>query len=46
MKIVDFILQISLKFVPNYPIDNIPALVQITAWYRAGDKPLERFRYT
>ena len=32
--------QISLKFVPKGPIDNIPALVQIMAWRRPGDKPL------
>ena len=32
--------KISLKFVPNGPIDNIPALVQIMAWRRWGDKPL------
>ena len=31
---------ISLKFVPEGPIDNIPALVQIMAWRRPGDKPL------
>ena len=31
---------ISLKFVPNGPIDNNTALVQIMAWHRAGDKPL------
>ena len=33
-------INISLKFVPNDPIDNIPALVQIIAWRRPGDKPL------
>ena len=33
-------LMISLKFVPNVPINNIPALVQIMAWGRSGDKPL------
>ena len=33
-------LQISLKFVPKGPINNIPALVQIMAWRRPGDKPL------
>ena len=33
-------LRISLKFVPNGPINNIPALVQIMAWRRPGDKPL------
>ena len=30
----------SLKFVPKVPINNIPALVQIMAWRRPGDKPL------
>ena len=33
-------IKISLKFVPKGPINNIPALVQITAWHRPGDKPL------
>ena len=33
-------LKISLKFVPKVPINNIPALVQIMAWHRLGDKPL------
>ena len=33
-------LGISLKFVPKGPINNIPALVQIMAWRRPGDKPL------
>ena len=32
--------KISLKFVPKGPINNIPALVQIMAWRRSGDKPL------
>ena len=32
--------KISLKFVPKVRIDNIPALVQIMAWGRLGDKPL------
>ena len=31
---------ISLKFVPGCQINNIPALVQIMAWRRPGDKPL------
>ena len=31
---------ISLKFVPEVWINNIPALVQIMAWRRPGDKPL------
>ena len=32
--------RISLKFVPKGPINNNPALVQIMAWRRPGDKPL------
>ena len=30
----------SLNFVPKGPINNIPALAQIMAWRRSGDKPL------
>ena len=33
-------IEISLKFVPKGPIDNIPALVWIMAWRRPGDKSL------
>ena len=33
-------IKISLKFVPKSPVNNIPALVQIMAWRRPGDKPL------
>ena len=33
-------IKISLKFVPKGPINNNPALVQIMAWCRPGDKPL------
>ena len=33
-------IKISLKFVPKGPINIIPALVQIMAWRRSGDKPL------
>ena len=33
-------IQISLKLVPRSPIDNKPALVQVMAWRRTGDKPL------
>ena len=33
-------IKISLKFVLKGPINNIPALVQIMAWRRPGDKPL------
>ena len=31
---------IALKFVSKGPINDIPALVQIMAWRRSGDKPL------
>ena len=34
------LIKMSLKFVPKGPINNIPALVQIMAWRRSGDKPL------
>ena len=33
-------IKISLKFVQEGSIDNKPALVQIMAWLRTGDKPL------
>ena len=33
-------IRISLKFIPRRPIDNTPALVQVMAWRRTGDKPL------
>ena len=33
-------IKISLKFLPQGPINNNPALVQIMAWRRSGDKPL------
>ena len=34
------LLKIPLKSVPKVRINNIPALVQIMAWRRPGDKPL------
>ena len=37
---VIILIQISLKFVPKGPINNIPVLVHIMAWRRLGDKPL------
>ena len=37
---VSIAIKISLKFVPKGPINNIPALVQIMAWRRPGDKPI------
>ena len=33
-------IKISLKFVPRSPINNKPALVQVMAWHKIGDKPL------
>ena len=33
-------IKISLIFVPMGPINNIPAMVEIMAWRRSGDKPL------
>ena len=33
-------INISLKFFPRGPINNIPTLVQVMAWHRPGDKPL------
>ena len=33
-------IKIPLKFVPKGPINKIPALVQVIAWHRPGDKPL------
>ena len=34
------LIKFSLMFVPRSPIDNKPALVQVMAWRRTGDKPL------
>ena len=34
------LIQISLKFVLNIPIDSKSAMVQVMAWRRTGDKPL------
>ena len=33
-------IRIALKFVRKGPIDNKPALLQVMAWCRPGDKPL------
>ena len=37
---VQILIKISLTFVPKASINNIPALVQIMAWRRPGNKPL------
>ena len=34
------LIKFSLKYVRKDPMDNNPALVQIMAWRRSGDKPL------
>ena len=34
------LIRMSLKFVPNCPFSNNPALVQLITWRRSGDKPL------
>ena len=39
-------IRISLKFVPLSPIDNKPALVQVMAWRRFGEKPLSESMVT
>ena len=33
-------IKISLRFVSEGHINNIPALVKLMAWHRPGDKPL------
>ena len=38
--------QISLEIVSGSPIENKPALVQVMAWHRIGDKPLPEPRLT
>ena len=35
-------INISLKFVPRCPINNIPTLVQVMAWCRPGAEPLSK----
>ena len=37
---IRILIEISLKFVSKVPVNNIPALVQIMAWHRPGNKPL------
>ena len=39
-------IEISLRFVPKGPINNIPAFVQMMAWHRSGDKPLSESMIT
>ena len=37
-------IRISKNFVPRSPIDKKPALVQVMAWPRSGDKPLPELK--
>ena len=37
---VSLLINIWLKFIPKGPINTVPALVQVMAWRRIGDKPL------
>ena len=37
---IRILIEIWLKFVPKCSVNSIPALVQIMAWCRLGDKPL------
>ena len=39
-------IEMSLKFAPKGPFNNISALVQIMAWRRTGDKPLSALMMT
>ena len=34
------LIQILLKFVPKYAVDNKSAMVQVMAWHRTGNKTL------
>ena len=34
------VIQISVKFISNDSINNMPALVELMAWRRTGDRPL------
>ena len=36
---VSILIKILLNFLPKRPVNTIPALVQIMAWRRPGDKP-------
>ena len=40
MKMYQFLIKISLKFVPKGQVNYITALVQMMAWCLPGDKPL------
>ena len=40
------LIRMSLKFVPKGPIENKPALIQVMASRRSGDKPLPEPMHT
>ena len=40
------LITISLKFIPNGPIDYKSALVRVMAWHRIGEKPLPKSMLT
>ena len=40
MKIIVWVVWISMRFVPHGVIDNKSALIQVMAWHLPGDKPL------
>ena len=40
MKMYEFRLKMSQKFILKGPINNIPAMIKIMAWHHPGDKPL------
>ena len=40
IKMINFLIKISLEFVPKGPVNNNPALVQTMAPRRSGGKPL------
>ena len=42
VKMLEFRLRFHWSFVPKVQINNIPAMVQIMAWRRPGDKPLSK----
>ena len=40
------LIRMPLKFVAQGPFDNNPALVQVMAWHRLGNKPLSESMLT
>ena len=44
-EMICILIQISVKCVPEGPIDNKRALVKVMVWRRTGDKPLPNIQY-